>query len=486
MGRKETYIRKLDWVLVITYLLLVAGGWLSIYAATYQEGQEFVVTLSRNYGRQFMWITICLVIAFFILVVDSKFFTNFSFPIWVFTMFLLVAVLVFGQEVKGAKAWLTFGSIKIQPAEFAKFATGLALSKFMSSRTFKMSDTQDRIKLGLILGTPVALILLQNDTGSMLAYTSFFLMFYREGMSSWILITGVMAATFFILALLLPLYLLIGLVLVVILFFNLNFLEERREYLPKGALNIFWGAFILIIIGALLKFFGISDFLTIEHLYIYLLLALAGIIGLFVVYNTTKLRSINQKYILPLVISVAAICYMAVVDFAFNNILKPHQRGRIEVLLGMKQDPDGVGFHGIQSRMTISSGGMWGKGWLQGTRTAGGYVPEQSTDFIFCTIGEEFGFFGSLLVLGLFTFFLLRIVHVAERQRSTFSRVYGYCVASILFIHLVINLGMTMGLVPVIGIPLPFFSYGGSSLMAFTILVFIFIKLDSERLFLLR
>lgn len=486
MSRKETYIRKVDLMLVLAYLALVLMGWLSIYAATYSEGQEFAITLHQNYGRQIMWVGVCLSVAFFILIVDSKFFTNFSYPIYGVMMFMLLVVLFFGQEVKGAKAWLVIGSIKVQPAEFAKFATALALAKFMSGRTFKFKDLQDKIKMGFILALPIILILLQNDTGSMLAYTSFFLMFYREGMSGWILVSGVSAATLFILALLSPVGLIIGIALLVLMIIINAYLSEAKGYVPKWLIYINWLIIVFVIVWAMLKGIFKLDIIKIEDFHLYLLLGQILFSVFIVLIYRNRLKHIIKRYVFPLVLCITAISYVSAVDFAFRNILKPHQRGRIEVLLGMKEDPNGVGFHGIQSRMTIGSGGGFGKGWLQGTRTAGGYVPEQTTDFIFCTVGEEFGFLGSIIIIGLFIFFLLRIVHVAERQRSAFSRIYGYGVASIFFIHLVINIGMTIGLVPVIGIPLPFFSYGGSSLLAFTILLFIFIKLDSERLFLIR
>jgi len=486
MSRQETYIRKVDWMLVLTYLALVLMGWFSIYAATYQEGQSFTISLYQNYGRQMMWIGICLMIAFFILILDSKFFTNFALPIYVFMMLLLLIVLLFGQEVKGAKAWLVIGSIKLQPAEFAKFATALALAKYMSSRTFKFRDLQDKIKMGLLLGLPILLILLQNDTGSMLAYTAFFLMFYREGMSGWILVVGVSAAVLFILALLVSVEVIVGLTLIVIAIVIANYISDYKRYINKWYIYFNWLIIFSVVAAVAVENLLEYNFTSISNFYLYVLMGQISLSGIVIALLRNRFKWIWKRYLLPLTLSITAIAYVSAVDFAFKNILQPHQRGRIEVLLGMKDDPNGVGFHGIQSRMTIGSGGGFGKGWLQGTRTAGGYVPEQSTDFIFCTIGEEFGFLGSILIIGLFVFFLLRIVHIAERQRSSFSRIYGYGVASIFFIHLVINIGMTIGLVPVIGIPLPFFSYGGSSLLAFTVLLFIFIKLDSERLFLIR
>lgn len=483
---KTTYIRQVDWSLIFIYGVLVLFGWLSIYSATYVEGAEFLPTLRNNYGRQLFWIGVCIFVAFIILLIDSKFYTTFSLPIYIFMMLLLAFVLFAGQEVKGAKAWLVIGSIKVQPAEFAKFATNLLLAKFISGRTFKFSSLQDKIVLGIIILIPISFILLQNDTGSMLAYSAFILVLYREGMTPWILILGISSIVLFILALLVPVPIVIGLFLLGLSFFFMNYIHERKDYLSKRfiwIMTIIYVALLFLIIAKVT--YGYEPFKT-PRLYLYSLSSVIIIIGIAIYINRLKLRYIQQRVLAPLFITIASLIFVASVDFAFNDILQPHQRGRIEVLLGLKEDPSGVGFHGIQSRMTIGSGGFFGKGFLKGTRTHGGFVPEQSTDFVFCTIGEEEGFLGSFVVLGLFIFLLIRIINVAERQRSVFSRVYGYGVASILFIHFVINIGMTIGLVPVIGIPFPFFSYGGSSLLSFTILLFIFIKLDSERFFLLR
>lgn len=482
----QKYIRQVDWTMILLYGALVLMGWLSIYSATYNEELAFAPSLRNNYGRQLFWIGVCIFVALIILVIDSKFYTTFSLPIYGFMMLLLLFVLVAGQEVKGAKAWLVIGSVKVQPAEFAKFATNLMLAKYISGRTFKFGHLQDKIGLGVILLIPISLILLQNDTGSMLSYSAFILVLYREGMTPWVLILGISSIVLFILALLVPVPIVYGIFLVGLSFFFLNYLHERKDQLSTRFVWIV--TFLAAALGVLIliRVFNGYQVVQIDHFYQYCMVGLIAIIGLVVWRNQLKLKYVRQRLVAPLLVTIASLAFIASVDFAFNQILQPHQRGRIEVLLGLKEDPSGVGFHGIQSRMTIGSGGFLGKGFLKGTRTHGGFVPEQSTDFVFCTVGEEEGFIGSFLVIGLFIFLFLRILNVAERQRSVFSRVYGYGVAAILFIHLTINIGMTIGLVPVIGIPLPFFSYGGSSLLSFTILLFIFIKLDSERFFLLR
>ena len=420
MRNQGGILQNIDRWMVVIFLLLVAMGWVSIYASVYNDEHQSILDLSQNYGKQAIWIGGSLLIAFSILIIDGKFFAAFSYPIYILFILLLLVVLVVARDVKGAVSWIDIGSFKLQPSEFAKFATNMALAKFLSTLDIRMKDLRTKIVSSLIIGLPAALILLQNDTGSALVYAAFVFVLYREGLSGNILIFGFLAAVLFVMTLLVP------------------------------------------------KF---------------VLFSIIGGIGLVFYFFVRKKRQ-NILIIAAGVLIASAIVFS--VDYAFNHVLQEHQRTRINVLLGKEIDPKGAGYNVNQSKIAIGSGGVLGKGFLQGTQTKYDFVPEQSTDFIFCTVGEEWGFVGSFVVIGLFMVLLWRIIYVAERQRSQYSRIYGYGVACILFFHLMVNIGMTVGLAPVIGIPLPFFSYGGSSLWSFTILLFVFIKLDAYRLEILR
>ncbi|MEO8087998.1 MAG: rod shape-determining protein RodA [Bacteroidota bacterium] len=420
MRNQGSILQNIDRWLVVIFLLLVGMGWLSIYAAVYNDEHQSIMDLTQNYGKQAIWIGGAFLIALSILIIDGKFFAAFSYPIYIVFILLLLVVLVVARDVKGAVSWIDIGSFKLQPSEFAKFATNMALAKFLSTLDIKMKDMKTKVVSLLIIGLPAALILLQNDTGSAMVYTAFIFVLYREGLSGNILIFGFLAAVLFVLTLLVSKTILFGVIVGIAVLFYF-FVRKKRQ-------NI-----LIIAAGVLVA---------------------------------------------------SAIVFS--VDFAFNHVLQEHQRTRINVLLGKEFDPKGAGYNVNQSKIAIGSGGLLGKGFLQGTQTKFDFVPEQSTDFIFCTVGEEWGFVGSFLVIGLFMLLLSRIIYVAERQRSQYSRIYGYGVACILFFHLMVNIGMTVGLAPVIGIPLPFFSYGGSSLWSFTILLFVFIKLDAYRLEILR
>lgn len=415
--RNKSLIRNLDWSVIIIYLLLVLFGWINIYAAVYEGSDSHILDFSSRYGKQLIWIGASLLIALFVLVLDPKFFSQTSFIIYGIFIFMLIAVLAVGSETKGAKSWFGIGDFGIQPSEFAKGATALALAKIFSSLSADFNKWKTRLSAIAIILIPMLLILLQNDTGSALVFCSFVFVLYREGMSSYILIIGFACIVLFILALLVNQYLLIGIYFVLI--FSAYFILRKKI----RKINI-W-LFILSFVGASL--------------------------------------------------------FTLAVDFVFENVLEQHQKDRIEVLLGKKEDFKGVGYNVNQSKIAIGSGGVVGKGFLNGTQTKFNFVPEQDTDFIFCTIGEEWGFIGSSITVILFILLCTKLIKMAERQRSKFARVYGYSVASIIFFHFFINIGMTIGLLPVIGIPLPFISYGGSSLWAFTFLLFIFIKQDALR-----
>lgn len=433
MRNQKSIFANIDNVTVILYVILVFIGWISIYAAVYNEEHQSIFDISERYGMQLLWIAAAFVIAIIILMFDGQFFPTFAYPIFVALLLTLIGVLLFGAEVKGSKSWFKIGSFALQPSEFGKFATALALAKYLSGLNIKMQDLKTKIIASIIIGIPAVLILLQNDTGSTLVYASFVFVLYREGLSGNILLLGLYTAFLFVISLLMR-------------------------------INDF-------------TFFG--TVLSGDQLLIIILAIIAALVA----YVTKRAKRFWMIVVAAFVFS-AGLIYS--VDYIFENVLEPHQSKRINVLLGIESDPKGAGYNVNQSLIAIGSGGFAGKGFMEGTQTKFDFVPEQSTDFIFCTIGEEWGFLGSFVLICLYIGLFLRIIYLAERQRSIFSRIYGYAVASILFFHFLINIGMAIGLAPVIGIPLPFISYGGSSLWSFTILLFIFIKLDAERINVLR
>ena len=471
MRRNVNILKNVDWFTIFLYLLLVFMGWINIYAAVYNEEYNSILDASQKYGKQLLWICAASVLAISILLVDSKFFSVFANFIYIGMIILLISVLFLGREVNGARSWFELGPIRFQPAEFAKFATCLALAKFMSKFNFKIMTLKNFIILGVITFTPAALIILQNDTGSALVYSSFILVFYREGLPGIFLFLCFVCAALFILSLMTnPLT-----VITVIICGGLIALKLYRRNNKEALLS----GLIIGVLFAILKTTNVFLLnLEIED-YKILLLALTIATPIFIAYIYRK----KIKYAgLILFLTFASIGYSSSVNYIFQNVLEKHQSQRIKIMLGIESDPYGKGYNVNQSKIAIGSGGFSGKGFLKGTQTKYDFVPEQSTDFIFCTVGEEWGFLGSSFVIGVFITLILRLIFLAERQRSKFSRIYGYGVACILFFHLAINVGMTIGLAPVIGIPLPFFSYGGSSLWSFTILMFIFIKLDANRL----
>jgi len=405
--------------MVSLFLVLVLMGWVNIYAAVYNDEHNSILDMSQSYGKQLIWIGTALALALAVLITDTKFFTAFAYLIYGITILLLLVVLIVGKETAGSKSWVEIGSFAIQPAEFAKFSTNLAIARYLSGLNINVNDLKTKLLPVAFIGIPALLILMQNDTGSALVYAAFVLVLYRQGLSGNLLVIGVFTAVLFLMALL----------------FNK-----------------------------------------------YIIISVIFSIGLFLFFFIRK----NRKNILVLLgIVVIASAFTFSVDYGFEHVMEKHQKARINVLLGKEIDLKGAGYNVNQSKIAIGSGGFIGKGFLKGTQTKYNFVPEQSTDFIFCTVGEEWGFMGVFVVISLFIGLFIRIIQMAERQRSDFSRIYGYGVASILFFHFVVNIGMTIGLMPVIGIPLPFFSYGGSSLWAFTILLFIFIKQDAYRLQLL-
>ncbi len=470
---RNSVIESLDWVSILIYAVLVGLGWLNIYSVTSPEEGGAFADFSYKYFKQLVWIGFAIVLLVSVLIIDSKFFEAFAYVFFGVSMLSLLLVLGVGSEVNGAKSWIQFGSFSIQPAEFAKFSTALALAKLLTSHNFSLSNYKNMIMAFGLFFIPVVFILLQNDTGSALVYLIFSLPLFREGLSGNYLIAALLAALYFIFSIIYSeTVVYVSIVVLVILYHAI-----KRQYLhlivSVGGLALTSGVWYLI---NRLELFELSFELALQF---YAVLLTAYYITL-----TFVKRYFRLLYI-PLFI-IISFFYTASTNYIFENVLGAHQQSRILVVLGQKEDPLGVEYNVIQSKIAIGSGGFSGKGFGQGTQTSGDFIPEQSTDFIFSSIGEEWGFIGSATVILLFVFLMLRLIHLAERQRSRFSRIYGYCVASIFFFHFAVNIGMAIGILPVIGIPLPFFSYGGSSLWSFTILLFIFLRLDASRKEILR
>ncbi|MCC5917363.1 MAG: rod shape-determining protein RodA [Cryomorphaceae bacterium] len=413
MSNRGTF--SMDWTLVFMYLALVFIGWLNIYAATYSDAYTGFFDMNQNHGRQLVFIMGALLMIGLILFLDVRLINLIPWPVYLLSLLSLLAVLLFGQKISGARSWFTMGGFAFQPGEFAKVAASLALAKYMSQADFSWKKFKPRLSAIGIIALPALLILPQPDLGSAIVFSAFILVFHREGMS--------------------PLWIFLGLAL-----------------------------------GVLFVFCLLFDPLKLS-------LAIIGIIGLMMFLQ----RKIKGRWLTYVGILSGILIFIQTVDFTFDHLLEDRHRNRINILLGLEQDFQGVGYNTHQAQIAIGSGGFWGKGFLQGTQTKFNFVPEQHTDFIFCTVGEEWGFVGSVAVILLFAAFIIRLVMVAERQKIIMYRIYGYAVASILFFHFTINIAMAIGLFPVVGIPLPFISYGGSSLWAFTILLFLFIKMDGHR-----
>lgn len=466
MDKNSNIMSRLDWVTVMLWLVMMVMGWLNIYAAVYNENHTSIFDLSQRYGKQLMFIIAALVLAVFVVVTDNKLWFFFAWFIYGFFMLLLLLVLVLGKEVNGARAWFDFGAFGLQPSEFAKFATALALASYLNSQR-QSYNTRTMVSATAIILSPALLIAVQPDMGSVITYFAFFIVLYREGMSIWVFITAILAVVLFLLTLMLGnLPVAIGLLVVaaIALIVTSGYMVTLKA---AGVMAVAAG--VAFVTGNYLLDLDIV-------LIIVLSVFLAGIAYAWYIYRQ-KMKSQAIIYIFLL----GALLYLFTVDYAFHNVLKPHQQTRINIMLGMAADPYGEGYNLNQSLISIGSGGFAGKGYLNGTQTKFKFVPEQSTDFIFCTVGEEWGFIGSTVVIGLFVWLLLRLLMMAERQRSTFVRAYGYGVFGLFLVHFFVNIGMTIGVMPVIGIPLPFFSYGGSSLWGFTILLFIFLRLDAGR-----
>jgi len=474
---------SLDWTTIFYYVVLVLMGWVSIYGASYNFDQASIFDFSQRAGKQFLWILTAFAIGGILLLIDAKMYNIFAYFIYAGAVLLLIVTIFVAHDIKGSRSWLVLGPISFQPAELAKMATALALAKFMSSYNYKLKNWKDLLPLGLIIFVPFILIILQNETGTALVYIAFLLMLYREGMDGIILLLGSFAVVLFITIIKLSIIpiqvdrgtlgmvLAMGIILLIQFFYAFYYGRDRKE------------AFILLlgtlVIGVLSYVLNIWFYLNYNYVAIFTVLA-SCIYWMFI-----ELFNRYKKYWFLILFSLGSVMFSFSSDYLFTKVLEDHQQVRIKVLLNMENAPLGAGYNVNQSKIAIGSGGFWGKGFLNGTQTKLKFVPEQDTDFIFCTVGEEHGFVGSTLVLFVYWLLLMRILRIAERQHDPFSRVYAYCVASIFFFHLMINIGMVLGIMPVIGIPLPFFSYGGSSLWGFTILLFTLLRLDaagSERL----
>lgn len=471
--------RSLDWVTVTLYLILVLAGVVSIYAASYNFDNAGMFDFSEFSGKQLLWVGLSLGIGLVILLLDYRLYEAYAYPIYGAVILLLLLTIFVAPDIKGSRSWLVFGPVSLQPAEFGKFAVALALAKLFDSYNFTLNaKISNYFRALIIVFLPVILILAQKETGSALVYFSLILVLYREGMSGMVLAAVFCAITYFVVA--------------------VKYVEPLILGMPAGEFSVF---ILIMVIFALMLLFYCRDFAIARNVIIgfvgsgvvVTVLSLCGvavnglayflsIIGLAMIYTLiAMMRHRLRKFLITVGFVATSVMFLFSVNYVFGNVLQPHQQMRIKVLLGIEDDPRGVGYNVNQSKIAIGSGGLTGKGFLNGTQTKLKYVPEQHTDFIFCTIGEEEGFVGSSAVLLVFLALILRLIHIAERQRSAFGRVYAYCVVSYLIFHLAINVGMVIGLCPVIGIPLPFFSYGGSALWGFTILLFILLRIDASR-----
>lgn len=478
----SSIFKNLDWFTVVLYLLMVIAGVVSIYAASYDYDEASMLSFDEFSGKQVRWIGLAFFIGFIILLVNTRIYETYAYPIYILVVCLLLVTPFLAPDIKGSRSWLVFGPMSLQPAEFAKFATALALAKLFSEYGFSLNAKFiNYVKSCLIIFLPIALILMQKETGSALTFLALFFVLYREGMSGLILYSSLLAIVIFVAGIKFTdtqimgiptgeFWILIIIMLTISGMLLLNRLSPRRYEIARNVIGWF------SVSGVVLRILTSGFDMDLPGLPIML-----GIIAVALLYLVFEaLKNHTYKLIFPVFMSVGAIIFMFSVNFAFTQ-LQPHQQQRIKVVLGIEEDLKGAGYNVNQSKIAIGSGGFAGKGFLNGTQTKLKYVPEQHTDFIFCTIGEEQGFIGTMSVMLLFLLLIFRTVAIAERQPTTFGRVYAYCVASYLIFHFCINIGMVIGLCPVIGIPLPFFSYGGSSLWGFTILLFIMLRIDASR-----
>ncbi len=475
----QSAFKSVDWILVALYAVLMVGGAISIYAASYDYDHASMFSMDEFSGKQFLWMGISLVVGFSILIIDRRFFEAYAYPIYAFVIMLMVITIFVATDINGSRSWIVLGPISFQSAEFGKFATALALAKLFNEYNFSLNRSyKNYLKAGAIIIIPIILIFLQKETGSAIVYTSLIFVLYREGMSGFVLFAGLCAITLFVIVIKFSETMLMSISLgefiafIIIMAIMVGMLAFYCKSL-KLARNVLLG---FITCGLIVYGLSLVDVYVNGFVFFFTVIGCATVYIL-IMMVIDKVR----KAAMTILFVAASIGYMFTVNYAFNNALEPYQQMRIKVSLGLEEDLRGAGYNVNQSKIAIGSGGVTGKGFLNGTQTKLKYVPEQHTDFIFCTIGEEEGFIGTTTVLLLYLALILRIIHIAERQRTAFGRIYAYCVASYLIFHLGINIGMVIGLSPVIGIPLPLFSYGGSALLSFTIQLFILLKIDSTR-----
>lgn len=480
MQRRNSYIHNIDWWTIILYLGLCAFGWMNISGASYSYDQTSFFDFGSVAGKQLIWLGGAFLLGGLILLIDHKIYDTVAYFLFAAMILVLVVTRFLSPPggIKGSYSWIAFGTFRLQPAEFAKLTTALAVAKFMGQYDYHLRSWRDLFVPFLLIGIPALIIMIwEHETGSALVFACFLLVFYRQGMSGYVLLCCIAAIALFIIAIrfgTMPLSIgtgSVGMLVCMILltatgvFFQLQENKYRMEkWILLGAIALVYSVGLLVNIWIPINFNWVS-------------IAVVVLLGIyFVVANLYKR---NPALIMVGIFMLLSVIYTNGCDYAFNHILQPHQRSRIELILGMKEDPHGVGYNVNQARIAIGSGRLFGKGFHQGTQTQMKFVPEQATDFIFSTVGEEWGFIGTAGVLIVYLIFILRLIHIAERQKDNFSRIFSYSVASIFLFHLTINIGMVLGVLPVIGIPLPFFSYGGSSLWGFTMLLFIMLRLDA-------
>lgn len=478
--KQPSVIRSIDWITIAIYLALLIFGWISVCGASYSYGDTEIFSLSTRSGMQIVWIGTSICLGFVLLMLDDRYYDMFAYVVYGLLLALLFITIFNPNEIKGSRSWLVLGPLRLQPAEFAKFATALAVAKLMSTYGFNIHNMRHFAAACAVVLLPMTFIVLQKETGSALVYLSFLLMFYREGMSGSVLFTGVAMVIYFVVGVRFEEPLLWGtptsigkfVVLLLVQVFTASLIHIYFEEKAKAWRVLIGSLFFTLLALMFSKFVIPFDVVLVQ-------LAIVALTVGYLVYQGISSRVRTYYYIAIFMVSSVAVFNLA--DFGLNHVLKPHQRVRINVLLGLDEDISGAGYNVHQSEIAIGSGGIRGKGFLNGTQTKLKFVPEQDTDFIFCTVGEEEGFVGCAVVLLLFLALILRLIKLAERQPFRFGRVYGYSVLSIFLFHVFINVGMVLGLTPVIGIPLPFFSYGGSSLWGFTFLLFIFLRIDAGR-----
>lgn len=469
-GSRSLLTSSVDWVMILLYVGLVLIGWLSICSASYDETAIDPYAFSHFYVKQVLWVAMAFVVALVVMLLDDKYYHMLAYPAYIGGLLILIGTLLFGKEVNGAKAWIEFGFFSLQPVELVKIATALAMARVMSSYSFSINRFGDLLRVATIIALPLLIIILQNDTGSGIVLCSFIFVLYREGLNKWLCIPFILIAALFIGSFVFtPMTMLVLLILICTV----------SEVLMNGRWQL------RLIYLAVLALVSVTVYLVSNYLIGWTLSAYKALLG------TTALSLVGvviyayrahlRNIFIVVAMFVGSMIFLPTTDYLFNSVLKEHQQNRIYSFLGIINDPKGIDFNVNQSKIAIGSGGLFGKGFLEGTQVKYNFVPENHTDFIFCTVGEEWGFVGCLVVLTMYCTLILRLMRIGERQEEPFGRIYCYCVASILLFHLMVNVGMTIGLMPVMGIPLPFMSYGGSSLLAFTLLLFIAIRFDASR-----